>query len=64
MSVAHVYVRMMKYFRKNVAAKKNPKHDRLEYKQFGRKVNELYIIYRNVLKVIQVFYNQITDSVA
>ena len=61
MSVAHVYVRMMKYFRKNVAAKKNPKHDRLEYKQSGRKVNELYITYK---KVIQVYHNQITDSVA
>ena len=36
-SVAHVYVRMMKYFWNNIAAWQ-PKRECLEYKQFGRKV--------------------------
>ena len=55
-SVAHVYLRMMKYFLNNIAAWQ-PKCDCLEYNQFGRKVSGVCIIHQNLLKIIQVYYD-------
>ena len=38
------------------------KRDCLEHKQVGRKVNGVYKIHQNILKIIQVYCDQTTDS--
>ena len=39
-----------------------PKCDCLQYKQFGVKVNGVYKIHQNILKIIQVYCDQTTDG--
>ena len=38
-----------------------PRHDCLEHKQVGRKVDGVYKIHQNILKIIQVYCHQTTD---
>ena len=39
-----------------------PKRDCLEHKQIGRKVDGVYKIHQNILKIIQVYCDQTTDG--
>lgn len=39
-----------------------PKRDCLEYYQYGIKINGIYKVHQNILKIIQVFCDQTTDG--
>ena len=64
-SVAYAYAGMMKdYLKNNHCDCQNlkPKRGCLEYKHFGIKINRIYKIHQNFLKIIQVYCDKTTDG--